>query len=142
MDIKAALLADILKANEKLNEIKFTVNKNEYTFYYKYMTILEHTRINNLCIKETTYIKEDGTKEVKKEKQEHLFPIYTILEKALDKDGKRLFSLTNKNDFDTIAKLDLRILSLVAAEMTLDITGNLEELSNGWKNRIWPYSKW
>jgi hypothetical protein len=25
--------------------------------------------------------------------------------------------------------------------MALDITGNLEEL-NGWKNWIWPYSKW
>jgi hypothetical protein len=131
MDIKASLLADILKANEKLNEIKFTVNKNEYTFYFKYMTILEHTRINNLCIKETSYIDEKGNKEVKKEKQDYLFPIYTILEKALDKDGNRLFSLTNKNDFDTISKLDIRILSLVAAEMTLDITGNLEELSNG-----------
>ena len=131
MDIKSSLLAAILKAHEKLNEIKFTVNKNQYTFYFKYMTILEHTRINNLCIKETTYIDEKGNKEVKKEKQDYLFPIYTILEKALDKDGKRLFSLTNKNDFDTISKLDIRILSLVAAEMTLDITGNLEEISNG-----------
>jgi polyphosphate kinase len=129
MDIKASLLADILKAHEKLNEIKFTVNKNQYTFYFKYMTILEHTRINNMCIKETTYLDEKGNKEVRKEKQDYLFPIYTILEKALDKDGKRLFSLTNKNDFDTISKLDIRILSLVAAEMALDITGNLEELN-------------
>lgn len=128
MDMNAKLFADILKAYDNLNEIKFKINKEEYIFYYRYMTILEHTRINNMCLKETTFIKEDGSKEVKKEKQDHLFPIYTILEKALNKDGKRMFSLTDKKAFDSFAKMDIKLLGYVAAEMSLDITGNLEGL--------------
>jgi hypothetical protein len=128
MELNAKLFADILKSYDKLNDIKFKVNNEEYTFYYRYMTILEHTRINNMCLKETTYIGDDGSKEVKKEKQDHLYPLYVILEKALDENGKRMFSLTDKKAFDTLAKMDIKLLGLIAAEMSLDITGNLEGL--------------
>ena len=124
------LLADVLKAHDHLNEIKFKVSGTQYIFYYRYMTILEHTRINLACTKETTYLSENGKKEVRKEKQEHLFPIYTILEKALDQDGKKLFSLTDKEAFEIFSKMDLKLLSLIAAEMSLDITGNLERFTD------------
>jgi len=136
------LLADVIKAHDHLNEIKFKVSGTQYIFYYRYMTILEHTRINLACTKETTYIAENGKKEVRKEKQEHLFPIYTILEKALDKDGKKLFSLTDKEAFEIFSKMDLKLLSLIAAEMSLDITGNLERFTDGWENWIRHCRKW
>ena len=129
--MKDALFADILKSYDNLNDIKFKVNGEEYIFYYRYMTILEHARINAKCIKQNILIKEDGSKEIKEEKQDHLFPIYTILEKALDEDGKKLYSLTDREAFNTICKMDLKLVSLIAAEMALDITGNLKEVSNG-----------
>lgn len=129
--MRDALFADILKSYDNLNDIKFRVNGKEYTFYYRYMTILEHARINAKCIKQNILIKDDGSKEIKEEKQDHLFPVYTILEKALDKDGKKLYSLTDKQAFDTISKMDLKLVSLIAAEMSLDVTGNLKEVMNG-----------
>lgn len=129
------LLADILKDNERLNEIKFKVNGNQYTFYFKYMTILEHTRIKMQCLRNNITIKEDGSKEEKQEVQNHLMPVYTILEKALDKDGKRLFSLTNKKEFDTISKMPMTLLAHIAAEFQFDITGNLTAVFDEEKNK-------
>lgn len=122
------LLADILKAHETLSEIKFKIKDEEYTFYYKYMTILEHTRIKLQCTRTNYTIDTQGTKTEKIEVQEHLMPIYTILEKALDKEGKKLFSLTNKSHFDSISKMPMPLLSHIAAEMQFDITGNLSEI--------------
>jgi len=123
------LFLDILKAYENLNEIRFKVSGNEYLYYYKHMTILEHARINMRCQKQTVTIKNDGTKEIKEEKQEHLFPVYTILEKALDENGKKLYSMTDKEAFDNLIKMDIKLISMIAAEMALDITGNLGEIN-------------
>jgi len=123
------LKADILKAHDNLNKIDFKVNNNTHTFYYKYLTILEHTRIKMACTKKTTTIKANGDKEDKYEEQEHLYPVYAILEKALDKDGNKLFSITNQDHFQMFAKMPFELLSYISAEMCFDITGNINSLT-------------
>ena len=120
------LLTELLKAQDNLQTIEFKINDEQFTFYYRYMTLLEKTRIEQMTVKPYTEVKEDGTKKVTYEKQEHLVPIHTILEKALDKDGARLFSHTNKKDFDIISKLPVGVASHIAYEMSLDIFGTLE----------------
>ena len=129
--MRDALFADILKFYDNLNEIKFKLNNQEYIFYYKYLTILEHARINSRCIKQNVLVKDDGSKEIKEEKQDHLFPIYVILEKALDKDGNKIFSLTDKEAFNMISKMPFELTSYIAAQMSVDITGNLQGITNG-----------
>ena len=120
------LQTELLKAQDNLQTIEFKINDEQFTFYYRYMTLLEKTRIEQMCVKPYTEVKEDGTKKVTYEKQEHLIPIHTMLEKALDKDGKRLFSHTKKQDFDIISKLPVGVASYIAYEMSLDIFGTLE----------------
>ena len=122
------LFADILKAHDNLNKIEFKINGTEHIFFYKHLTILEHTRIKLACTKKNIEIKADGSKIEKIEENNHLYPIYCILEKALDKDGKKLFSLTNQEQFQTLCKLPFALLSQIAAEMSLDITGNINSL--------------
>lgn len=123
------LFADILKSYDNLNHIEFKVNDNTHKFYYKYLTILEHTRIKMACTKETITIKPDGSKEKREEEQEHLYPIYCILEKALDENGKKLYSLTDRKAFETISKLPFQLLSYISAEIAFDITGNINALN-------------
>ena len=122
------LLADILKAHDTLNTIEFTINDNKYKFYFRHLTILEHTRIKLACIKTNTFIRDDGSKETKQEEDEHLYPIYTILEKALDENGKKLYSITNRDDFAMFSKMQFALLSQIAAEMSFDVTGNIASI--------------
>ena len=84
-----------------------------------------------MCVKVVNTIKEDGSNEVKYEKQEHLMPVHTIIEKALDKEGKRLFSHTNPKHFESVSKLPAQLATYVAYEMSLDIMGNLKGEDNG-----------
>lgn len=128
---KNILFADILKAYDHLNVITFKVLGNEYKFYYRHLTILEHTRIKIASIKKTTTINADGSTTEREEEQKHLYPLYTILEKALDENGKKLFSLTSKDDYDKISKLPMELLSMISAEMSFDITGNISSLLRG-----------
>lgn len=121
------LLAEILKAQDSLQTIEFNLNKQEFKFYYRYLTLLEKVRIEQMCVKANVIIKENGTTETKYENQDHLIPIHTILEKALDKDGKRLFSHTNSKHFDLISKLPAGLSSYIAYEMSLDIMGTLKD---------------
>ena len=126
--MKQELFADILKSHDTLQNIEFKINNKEYTFYYRYLTVLEHTRIKIACTKENVIIKENGSKEIKTQENEHLYPIYTILEKSLDKDGNKLFSLTSLDDFQKISKLPFNLVSFIASEMSFDITGNIKSL--------------
>lgn len=125
------LLAEILKAQDNLQTIEFELNKVSFKWFFKYLTLLEKVRIEQMCVKPKTTIKEDGTSMVEYEKQDHLIPIHTILEKALDKDGKRLFSHTNPKDFEAISKLPAGIASYIAYQMQSDILGNLKGISDG-----------
>jgi len=119
------LLQELLKTQDKLQTIEFELNDTRFTFYYNYLTLLEKARIEQMCIKPVTSIRDNGAKDVSYEKQDHLYPIHLILEKALDKDGKRLFSHTNPKDFDIISKLPAGIASYVAYQMSIDIMDNL-----------------
>ena len=128
------LKIDILKAYDNLQNIEFTINNNKHKFYFRYLTILEHTRIKMACTKKTTIINSDGTKEERFEENKDLYPIYTILEKALDENGKKLFSITNMDQFQMFSKMPFELLSFIAAEMSIDITGNINKLFEEVKN--------
>ena len=120
------LIAELIKAQDNLKEIKFKVNQEEFIFYFRYLSLLEKARIEQMSVKITSTIKSDGTRQENYEKQDHLIPIYTILEKALDSDGKRLFSHTNDKHFKAICDLPAGLSSMIAYEMTLDIFGNMK----------------
>jgi hypothetical protein len=125
------LLAELLKAQDNLSEMSFTVGGEAFTFYFRYLTLLEKVRIEQMSIKVTTKINIDGTTEQKHEKQDHLIPIHTILEKALDKDGERVFSHTNPEHFKAVSKFPAGLASMLAYEMTIDIFGTMKEAKNG-----------
>lgn len=125
------LLQEILKSQDSLQTIEFEINNQQFNFHFRYLTLLEKARIEQMCVKPNITINEDGSKATKYEKQDHLYPIHLILEKALDKDGKRLFSHTNSKHFDIISKLPAGVASYVAYQMSIDIMGNLEKESDG-----------
>lgn len=120
------LLQELIKAQDNLQDIAFKFNGKEYRFYFRYLTLLEKFRIEQMATKLVTTINSDGSKVEKHEKQDHLIPIHTIIEKALDKEGKRLFSHTNMDDFKTISMMPAALASLLAYEMGRDIFGTLE----------------
>lgn len=125
------LQAELLKAQDSLTDVSFTLGDTKFLFYYRFMTLLEKVRIEQMCIKAKTIINNDGTKEVQYEKQEHLFPIHVILEKALDDNGKRLFSHTNPEHFKLISELPSGLASMVAYEMSIDILGTMKAAKDG-----------
>ena len=125
MDKKALL--ELLKSNDNLQDVEFNILGTNHKWYFRYLTLLEKVRIEQMCVKTKETIHENGNKTVEYEKQEHLIPIHTILEKALDENGKRLFSHTNPNDFELIAKLPAGIASYISYQMSLDIMGTLSE---------------
>lgn len=125
------LIAEILKAQDALQTIEFEFAGQYYTFYFRYLTLLEKARIEQMTVKVNTTIKDDGTREVKYEKQDHLIPIHTIIEKALDADGKRIFSHTNSKHFDIITKLPAGLASYIAYQMSSDIMGTFKENKDG-----------
>ena len=120
------LTAELVKAKDQLTDIKFTFGDTEFTFYFRFLTLLERVRIEQMCMKPVTKIDDDGSKEVSHEKQDHLIPIHTILEKALDEDGKRLFSHTNMEHFKLVSDLPAGLASMIAYEMSVDIFGTMK----------------
>ena len=80
-----------------------------------------------MCVKTVTSMHDNGTKTVSYEKQEHLYPVHIILEKALDKNGKRMFSHTNSQHFDIISKLPAQLATYIATVMNTDVMNNLEK---------------
>lgn len=120
------LQAEILKAQDNLQEVVLKLGSETFTFYFRYLTLLEKVRIEQMSVKTITSIKDDGSKEVKYEKQEHLIPIHTIIEKALDKEGKRLFSHTNPEDFKLVSSFPAAASSSIAYQMSIDIFGTME----------------
>lgn len=122
----AKALAEILKSNDSLQDIEFKLGEKTFKFYYRYLTILEQVRIKQHCIKPVTNINADGSTTVTHEENENLYPIYLIIEKALDSDGKRLFSATNKEHYNTIATMPSGLISFIAYQMSADILGTLE----------------
>lgn len=119
------LLNELLKSQDNLQDITFNFNDKEYKFYFRYLTLLEKVRIEQMAVKLNITINPDGSRVEKHEKQDHLVPIHTIIEKALDVDGKRLFSHTNPEHFKTISMLPAGLASLAAYEMSRDIFGTL-----------------
>jgi hypothetical protein len=119
------LLQELIKAQDNLQDITFNFNGKEFKFYFRYLTLLEKVRIEQMSTKLNVVIGGNGTRTEKYEKQDHLIPIHTIIEKALDEDGKRLFSHTKADDFKTISLLPAGLASLVAYEMSKDIFGNM-----------------
>jgi len=119
------LLQELIKTQDNLQEISFSFNNKDYVWKFRYLTLLEKVRIEHMCVKTATTINTDGSTTTKYEKQEHLIPIHTIIEKALDKDGKRLFSHTNPEHFKTISLLPAGLASYIAYELSKDIFGDL-----------------
>lgn len=133
MDIKTQFLADIaLQHDNNLYDIAFKVNDIDYTFYFKPLTLWEHVRINNACKRTITNVDNEGNKEIKEVVDSDLYPVYVILEKAMDKNGVKLFTLTDTNMRDTLyKKFPYDLLSIVASEMSLNVTQAMEGLLDG-----------
>lgn len=119
------LLVELLKAQDNLQNISFTFADKDYKWYFRYLTLLEKVRIEQMSIKRNTTINTDGTKTESYDKQDHLIPIHTIIEKALDEDGKRLFSHVKPDHFKTISLMPAAMASLLAYEMSKDIFGSM-----------------
>lgn len=122
----STLLVELLKAQDNLQNIDFEINGKKFIYYFRYMTLLEKSRIEQMCIKTVTTIKDDGSKNVKHEKQDDMTPIHTILEKALNKDGTRMYSHTNSQHFKEVSLLPVQVASEVAYMMTVDVFGTLD----------------
>ena len=120
------LLQELVKAQDKPQDISFTFGDKDYTFYFRYLTLLEKVRIEQMATKLNTTINTDGSKVEKYEKQNHMIPIHTIIEKALDKEGNRLFSHTNPDHIRTVSLMPAALASFLAYEMSRDIFGSLE----------------
>jgi len=118
------LLTELVKAKDSLQKIEFTFMDKNYTWYFRYLTLLEKVRISQMCVKPYTTINTDGTQTVEMKEQDHLIPIHTIIEKALDKDGKQLFS--HGTDFNTISQLPAGLASQIAFQMSMDIFGTMK----------------
>jgi hypothetical protein len=121
------LLQEILKANDSLQLIEFNLNNKDFKFYYRYLTLLEKARIEQMCVKANIEINNDGSRTTTYKKQDFLYPIHLILEKALDKEGKRLFSHTDPQHFDIISKLPANLASFISYQMSIDVMGNLKD---------------
>ena len=121
------LLFELLKSKDNLQTIEFTIKDKNFKFYFRYLTLLEKVRIEQMCVKPIYTMNDDGSQTVEHKQQKHLLPIYTILEKALDKNGKRLFSHTDNKDFKLISDLPANVATYIAYQMNLDITGTLGE---------------
>ena len=118
------LLQELVKAQDNLQDISFTFGDKDYTFYFRYLTLLEKVRIEQMATKLNTTINADGSKIEKYEKQDHMIPIHTIIEKALNKEGERLFSHTNPEHIGTISLMPAALASYIAYEMSKDIYGS------------------
>ena len=119
------LQAELLKAQDNLSEIEVKIGTEKLIFYFRYLTLLEKVRIEQMCIKTVQETKTDGSVTIKYEKQDHLIPSHTNVEKALDAEGKRLFSHTKPDDFTTVSLLPAGLASLLAYEMSRDIFGSM-----------------
>lgn len=120
------LLQELIKAQDNLQDITFNFAGNEYKWHFRYLTLLEKVRIEQMATKLNVTVHDNGSKIEKYEKQDHLIPIHTIIEKALDEDGKRLFSHTNPEHFKTISLLPAALASYIAYEMGRDIFGSMD----------------
>lgn len=119
-------LQELTKAQDNLQDITFNFAGKPYKWCFRYLTLLEKVRIEQMATKRVTTIKDDGSRVESYEKQDHLIPIHTIIEKALDEDGKRLFSHTTPEHFKTISLMPAALASYVAYEMSRDIFGSLD----------------
>ena len=128
------LLQELIKAQDNLQDITFTFAGEEYKFHFRYLTLLEKVRIEQMATKLNTTINADGSTTNKYEKQDHLIPIHTIIEKALDKEGKRMYSHTNPEHFKTVSMLPAGLASLLAYEMSKDLFGNMKPKEDGADN--------
>ena len=127
METTDRLLAEIAKSQDTLTDIKFTLGEEPFTFCFRYLTLLEKVRIEQMCTKPVTTIGVDGVASTKFEKQDHLIPIHTILEKALDEDGKKLFSHHDRKHFQLISDFPAALASMVAYNMSLDVFGSMKK---------------
>jgi len=122
------LFAAIQRASEELNKVEFKVNKEQFEFHYRYLTYFEKQRVINASTKVTKHTAKSGEITTREEVQDELIPIYTILEMARDEEGKKLFSLTSREDYEKISKMEWSLVSHLATVMTYDI---LSEMENG-----------
>ena len=120
------LLTELLKSQDNLQDITFTFAGEEYKWHFRYLTLLEKIRIEQMATKLNRTINDNGSTVDKYEKQDHLIPIHTIIEKALDEDGKRLFSHTKSDHFKTVSLMPAGLASLLAYEMSKDIFGSMK----------------
>jgi len=125
MDIVATLLAEITKTQDDLNRIDFKLNDEQFTFYFTYLTLLQKVKIEQLATVPHTTIKTDGSQTTKFEKQDYMIPIYTILVKAKDENGKDIFNANDPLHKKLISDFPASLSSYVAYELSKDIFGSL-----------------
>ena len=87
MSFEITLLQELVKSNDSLQTIEFNFMEKDFKFYYKYLTLLEKARIEQFCVKRKVTYNPDGTKTETYEKDEEMYPVHLIIEKALNEDG-------------------------------------------------------
>jgi len=107
--------------------VEFKISNEQFEFYYKYLTYFEKQRIINASTSTVKNTDSSGSISKTEEIQDEKIPIYTILEMARDKEGKKLFSLTSKQDYEKISKMEWALVSHLATVMTYDILSELED---------------
>jgi hypothetical protein len=127
MSFEITLLQELVKSNDSLQTIEFNFMEKDFKFYYKYLTLLEKARIEQFCVKRKVTYNPDGTKTETYEKDEEMYPVHLIIEKALNEDGTKIFSHTNPEHFKLISSLPYDLASYIAYHFTLDVFGTFNK---------------
>ena len=119
IDFLSDLKSDIQKEKDKLYEVDFVVNDQLHKIYYKEMTGADYSKIRNKSILTKKEVQLDGsTNEIKYIDDDEL-RINIILDMARNKDGDRLFSMTDREHKDIVKNMKFTTQCYLAYEMGL-----------------------
>lgn len=109
----------IIAEKETLNEVEFVINGELQKFYFKELSGLDFQKIKNRSIVKKRETQLDGSVNETEYLDEQELRANIILEMARDKDGKRLFSLTNSEHKELVKSIKFTTQSYLAYEMGL-----------------------
>lgn len=109
----------IIAEKETLNEVEFVINGELQKFYFKELSGLDFQKIKNRSILKKRETQLDGSVNETEYLDEQELRANIILEMARDKDGKRLFSLTNSEHKELVKSIKFTTQSYLAYEMGL-----------------------
>lgn len=109
----------IIAEKETLNEVEFVINGELQKFYFKELSGLDFQKIKNRSIVKKRETQLDGSVNETEYLDEQELRANIILEMARDREGKRLFSLTNSEHKELVKSIKFTTQSYLAYEMGL-----------------------